>query len=63
MLASFGRVTLLYDSGDDARRKCDMLGDQLAGLGCEVDAIYLKEGDPGDLSRDEAESLVKEIMR
>jgi len=62
LLSTFSKITLLYDSGDTARKKCDLLGNQLAGLGCEVDAIYLKEGDPGDLTMDEANSLVKDIM-
>jgi DNA primase len=62
LLATFKKIMLLYDAEEDARRKCDILGNQLAGLGCEVDCIYLKEGDPGSLKRDEARQLVKEIM-
>lgn len=62
LFATFEWVTLLYDSGDNARRKCDMLGDQLSGLGTKVDCIYLKEGDPGSLKPDERKSLVKDIM-
>jgi hypothetical protein len=62
LLGSFEWVTLLYDASDDARRKCDMLGDNLAGLGVKVDCIYLKEGDPGSLKPDERKSLIKDIM-
>lgn len=62
LLASFMKVTLLYDSEEEARRKCDHLGDQLAGMSCEVEAIYLKEGDPGELPQNEADSLIADIM-
>jgi hypothetical protein len=62
LLASFMKVTLLYDGEEEARRKCDHLGDQLAGMSCEVEAIYLKEGDPGELPQNEADDLVKDIM-
>jgi len=62
LLSTFRKITLIYDAEPDARRKCDILGDRLSGLGCEVDCIYLKEGDPGSLKRDEARQIVKEIM-
>jgi hypothetical protein len=52
----------LYDGEEEARRKCDHLGDQLAGMSCEVEAIYLKEGDPGELPQNEADDLIKDIM-
>lgn len=63
LLGSFRKVNLLYDSEDEARRRCDSLAEQLAGLGVEVSCIYLKgDNDPGDLSQADADALVKDIL-
>jgi DNA primase len=63
LLATFFKVTLLYDSGETAKRRCERLGEQLSGLGCEVEAIYLKDyKDPGEIPLGEARSLTKQIL-
>lgn len=63
LLASFMKVTLLYDSSDDAQKAADNLGNQLSGLGVEVESIVLKEyKDPGEIPLDEARQLMKEIL-
>ena len=54
---------MLYDSSDDAQRAADNLGNQLSGLGVEVESIVLKEyKDPGEIPLDEARQLMKEIL-
>jgi len=62
LLCAFNKVSLLYDSEEEARRRCDVLGDQLSGLGVVVECIYLKEGDPGSLSQNEADDLMKQLL-
>jgi len=64
LLCTFDKVSLLYDSEEEARRRCDALGDQLSGLGVDVDCIYLKgDNDPGDLPQNEADALVKSLIK
>lgn len=63
LLASFFKITLLYDSSDDAQKAADKLGDQLSGLGVEVDSITLKDyKDPGEMPLNEARQFMKEIL-
>lgn len=63
LLATFFRVTLIYDNSDNARRRCDKLGEQLSGLGSEVEAIYLKDfEDPGAVPLSEARAFTKQIL-
>lgn len=62
LLSGFKKITLLYDSGEEAKEKGDRLGNLLASLGKDVDAIYLKEGDPGGLSQNEADGLLRDIL-
>jgi hypothetical protein len=62
LLASFDKVSILFDGEEEARKKGDELGGLLAGMGVDVEAIYLSEGDPGSLKQDEADQLVKEIL-
>jgi DNA primase len=58
----FKKITLLYDAGEEARKRADELGNELAGVGLEVDMILLKEGDPGVLPQEEAHAIMKEVL-
>ena len=63
LLASFHKITLIYDNSDDAQRSADNLGEQLNGLGVDVESILIKDyKDPGEMPLDEARQLMKEIL-
>jgi CotS family spore coat protein len=61
LLATFEKITMLYDSSDDAQRAADNLGNQLNGLGVDVESILIKDyKDPGDIPLEEARQLCEE---
>lgn len=63
LLASFEKVTILFDPEENAQKQADALANQLAGLGVDCSCVYLKgDKDPGDLSCEEAENLKKQIL-
>jgi DNA primase len=62
LLSKWGKISILYDGEPEAQKHAEKLGEQLSGLGSEVELILLKEGDPADLSQNEADSLSKEIL-
>ncbi len=65
-LLRFKRIFLLYDSEFDdpqAGEQADKLADYLSSPSREVEKITLSEGDPGDLSDEEAKSLINDLIR
>lgn len=63
MLArNFDEIFILYDSGDDAQEQADKLYYRLTvGYNKKTEILTLDEGDPGDLSNEEAKYIMKEI--
>ena len=62
LLLKYKKISILFDTEGEAKRHANILGDRMAGLGSEVDLIFLKEGDPGDLPINEAAQLKREIL-
>jgi transposase-like protein len=63
-LASFEKVTIIYDKGKEEEKQANKLGGLLDGLGVEADIFALKDTkDPGSLPQNEADSLVREIIK
>ncbi len=63
MLAKFfDKIFLLYDPEDQAQEQADKLYHQLIiGYNKDVEILNLEKGDPGDLSNEEAQHIMKEI--
>ena len=62
LLSKWGKVSILYDGEPEAQKHAEKLGEQLSGLGVDVDNIRLGKEDPGALSMEEARALSKEIL-
>jgi hypothetical protein len=59
-------VYIMYDSpakDSQAPIQAEKLAFQLAGLGCRSEVIYLDEGDPGDLSLEEAGEISSLLLK
>lgn len=57
----FNRVNILFDDDPQAIKQAYRIGHKLIHLGCSV-TINLIEGDPGDLSNEEASDIVRKIF-
>jgi len=63
LLASFDKVSILFDGEVEAQYKANKLGGELSGMGVEVENIFLKGiNDPGSMKQSDANKLIKEIM-
>jgi DNA primase len=62
LLSKWGKVSILYDGEPEAQKHAEKLGEQLSGLGTDVENIRLGKEDPGALSMEEAGALSKEIL-
>jgi hypothetical protein len=58
----YKRITLLFDAGADAVARAENLGNNLSGVGLDVEIISLREGDPGSLPQNEADDIMKHII-
>ena len=59
----FKKVFLLFDSEKPAQVKAKRMADMLSVLGVEAVNVELGQGDPADLSQEEANNLKKELIR
>ena len=59
-LKSFKRVSLLYDTDDEAMKQANKLAYALAPF-CTVEILGLFEGDPADLPQSEADKLMRSL--
>lgn len=57
----FTRIFLLYDSEKTAQANARILAVQLASMGKEVEILHLDQGDPGEMSQDDADNLMREV--
>jgi len=58
----YTKVSIVFDSGKEAQGRADEIGKVLSGFGIEVEILELPEGDPADLSQDDANNLMKEVL-
>ena len=66
MMSQFERIFLLFDSEQDdpnAIKRSEELANTLSSIGKEVEIIELDEGDPGDLKQEDADHLMKDLLR
>lgn len=61
-LSKIKKIFTLYDSEPEAQKHAVSLGKQLSELGCEVYNVVLSEGDPAELSEENAKNLIREII-
>jgi hypothetical protein len=57
------RLFTIFDVESDAQRRARWLRDQVAPLGMEAVNVRLSKGDPGDLPQDEADILMRELLK
>lgn len=62
LLSRYKKVSVLFDGEPEANKHAENLANSLAGLNVDVEIVYLKSGDPGDLSIEEAGELAREIL-
>jgi hypothetical protein len=63
LLATFRKVSIIFDDEINAQIQANKLGDILSGLGVDVEIIKLGNGDdPGSMSQVDADSLVKDLL-
>jgi len=58
----FKQVFILYDSEEIAQKQANKVGNLLNGLGIDTELILMDEGDPGDLMKEEARCLKKQLL-
>jgi len=64
MAKIFKKVFVMFDGGEvQAQKKAKRLVDELSALGVDAYQVVLKEGDPGELSQEEANRLVKDLLK
>lgn len=57
----FNRVFLLYDAEAQAQKSAKDMGLKLSVAGVQVELLLLDEGDPGEMSQDDANHLSREL--
>jgi nucleotide-binding universal stress UspA family protein len=63
LLASrFRKVFILFDAEEQAQKQAQELGCMLSAQGVEVEILELEEGDPAEMSQEEADKLMKELF-
>jgi len=62
-LKRFKRVVTLFDSDPQAIEEAEKLGESLASFNTEVEIIEMEGGDPDDLPQEEADELMKELLK
>lgn len=63
LLAKFKRVFIFFDSEKDAENEAEKLASRLSNLNVEANIITIEKGDPADLSQNEADEAMKEILK
>jgi len=58
-----GRLFTVFDPEPDAQRRARHLRDQVAPLGVEAANVRLEGGDPGGLPQDEADAMMRELLK
>lgn len=62
IIADFKKVSIWFDPGKEAQKKAEELCKRLLGLRVDVEIISYSEGDPGSLSIQNAQDIIKEII-
>lgn len=62
LLCRFSRIFMLFDPDPEAKVQAELLGKYLTALGKECEIITLDQGDPADLTDDEAQYIVKDLL-
>ena len=57
----YTRIFLLYDEEKTAQGNARLLARQLADMGKQVELLHLAQGDPGEMSQDDANYLMKQL--
>ncbi len=55
------KVFVMFDSDDLAKKRAERLANNTAHF-CETEVLFLNEGDPGDMSKDDVRELRREIF-
>jgi DNA primase len=62
ILAGYKKVSIFFDPEEEAQMEAEQLCKRLRGLSVNSEIIHYPDGDPGSLSVQEAQDIVKEII-
>ena len=62
LLSHYQKVYILYDGDQAGRVAAGRLGVELSGFECEVEVLELDEGDPGEMSQEDADDLMSTCL-
>lgn len=64
LLSHFSKIYMMFDTGEiEASRHAEKAAYSLSSLGLEVDIVELDKGDPADLNQEEADHIMKLLLK
>jgi hypothetical protein len=59
---TFNRVFIVFDPEPEAQARARKLGEELAGVGVEVENVKIDAEDPGAMSQTDADTMMKDLL-